>query len=96
VLDVVPSGSPEELALLTITIQWAPEDAPVGVIPLSGFDEDDDGPDDDDPASWCSVDPPGAPGDAWCLKTFNSASAGAGQIQVTETLEGTGDPRSNR
>ena len=96
VLDVVPSGPGDERVRLTLTIFWAPEAAPVGAIPLSGFDEDDDGPDDLDPASWCSVDPPGAPDDEWCLDTFTSDSADDGEIQVTDVYEGTGDPRGLR
>ena len=96
VLDVTPSGAVSELAFLTITVEWTAEDAPTGAIPLSGFDEDGIGTDDTDPAAWCSVDPPGVPGDAWCLDTFTSASVGASQIQVTETFRGTGDPRAFR
>ena len=96
VLDVVPSGPGEERVRLTMTIFWAPEDPPEEAIPLSGFDEDEDGPDDNDPARWCSVDPPGAPGDEWCIETFTSDSADDGKIQVTEVYEGTGDPRGLR
>jgi len=96
VLNVVPTGAPEESALLTLIIEWADEDAPTGAVPLSRFDEDDAGPDDDDPAAWCSVDPPGAPGDEWCQDTIDVASAGPGQIRVTDTYQGTGDPRAYR
>jgi hypothetical protein len=96
VLSVVPTGDVGDPTLLTIIVSWAPEPAPVGAVPLSAFDEDDDGPDDDDPASWCSVDPPGAPGDAWCLVQLTSDSVGDDQIQVTDTYQGTGDPRFTR
>lgn len=96
VLDVVPSGDIEQMAFLSLTIEWAPEDIPVGAIPLSGFDEDGAGPDDVDPASWCSADPPGAPGDQWCLDSLTTTAVGDGKIQVTETYRGTGDPRAFR
>jgi hypothetical protein len=96
VLSVVPSGDVGDPTLLVIIVAWAPEPAPAGAIPLSAFDEDDDGPDDDDPASWCSVDPPGAPGDAWCLVQLTADSVGADQIQVTDSYLGTGDPRFTR
>jgi hypothetical protein len=95
-LNVVPSGQVGELARLTITVTWAPEPAPQGAIPLTAFDEDEEGPDDDDPAAWCSVDPPGAPGDAWCLAGVTSDAVGSDQIQVTDSYEGTGDPRMTR
>ncbi len=79
------------------TLTWTPEEAAYPVSPTKIDYGLGDGP---HLLQWCSVDGNGTPtapeGEPWCLTSHTSTLLPSGEMQVVETLLGSGDPFSFR
>ena len=84
--------SAQPKATFKTTITWAPENATYPVNRVTTIDTlDGTGP---HPAAWCggTADAPTVADGHWCLTGQSSTLVGGGQIQVTESFFGQGDP----
>jgi hypothetical protein len=90
-------------ANFTMTVTWDAEPAPAdgGTLNRQTFiDYTPESAGDETPLLWCESDGGGNPsppaGEFWCLTAQSSTLVGNGEVVVSETLFGVGDPRVTR